>query len=347
MADAKLDIVPPAARQGKPPVWQRELASAVSDPAELCRRLGLPESLLPGMRQAAELFPLRVPEAWIARIRRGDPDDPLLRQVLPLGLETVSPPGYGPDPVGDLDARIGHGILQKYAGRALLIATGACAVHCRYCFRRAFPYADETAARARFRGALEELARRPGIPEVILSGGDPLSLSDARLAELVQGLEAIDSVRRLRIHTRLPVVLPSRVDDLLLDWLGGSRLSVVVVLHVNHPAELDSPARGAIAALRGAGAMVLNQSVLLAGVNDSEDSLVELSEALFDCHVMPYYLHLLDPVEGAAHFDVPAERAVSLHTALMRRLPGFLVPRLVREVPGAPYKMPVTAAARW
>ena len=346
VADAKLDIVPPAGRHDKPPRWREELASAVTDPEELRRRLGLPETLLPGMRRAARLFPLRVPEAWIARIRPGDPADPLLRQVLPLDREAEARPGFGPDPVGDLSARIGSGILQKYAGRALLIATGACAVHCRYCFRRQFPYAAETASRARFRNALEALGKRPDIREVILSGGDPLSLSDDRLAELVAGLEAIPSIRRLRIHTRLPVAVPSRVDERLLNWLGATRMDVVVVLHVNHPRELDGPTREAIAGLRGSGAVLLNQAVLLAGVNDSEDALLDLSEALFDCRVMPYYLHMLDPVEGAAHFFVPSERAVSLHAALMRRLPGFLVPRLVRELAGTPHKIPVTAAAQ-
>jgi EF-P beta-lysylation protein EpmB len=298
------------------------------------------------MLRAASDFPLRVPEAWIARIRPGDPDDPLLRQVLPGAQETVPAEGYSSDPVGDMDARTGPGMLQKYAGRALLIATGACAIHCRYCFRRTFPYADETASRGRWGIALEDLAKRPDITEVILSGGDPLTLSDNRLADLVQALESIPSIRRLRIHTRLPVVLPSRVDDRLTDWLAATSLRTVMAVHVNHPAELDSATRRALRALDETGVTLLNQTVLLRGVNDSAVVLAALSEALFESRVLPYYLHLLDPVQGAAHFDVPESEAIVLHRTLMERLPGYLVPRLVREVPGAAFKITVGGTAQ-
>ncbi len=346
MAEAKLDIVPLASRHGKPAPWQLELARAVRDPAALCRRLALPLDEVAGMRRAAAAFPLRVPEAWIRRIRPGDPDDPLLLQVRPGVLETVPADGFEDDPVGDLDARVGRGILQKYNGRALLIATGACAVHCRYCFRRAFPYAGETASRDRWRPALDELARRPEISEVILSGGDPLTLSDARLGELVAGLEAIPSVRRLRIHTRLPIVIPSRVDEHLTGWLGSTSLRTVVAVHVNHPAELDADTRRSLRSLGETGAMLLNQTVLLRRVNDSPEVLAALSEALFESRVQPYYLHLLDPVRGAAHFDVPEAVAVALHRAVAERLPGYLVPRLVREVPGAAFKITVSGPAQ-
>jgi EF-P beta-lysylation protein EpmB len=335
-----------AGRQGKAPAWRRELAEAIRDPVLLCRRLGLPvEDAAPILEAAAE-FPLLVPESWISRIRPGDPDDPLLLQILPGAGETVPAEGFSRDPVGDLDARVGRGVLQKYAGRALLIATGACAVHCRYCFRRAFPYAEEMASRDRWRAALGELAGRPDITEVILSGGDPLTLSDERLGELVAGLESIRSIRRLRIHTRLPIVLPSRVDEHLTGWLKATSLRVVLAVHVNHPAELDEPTRRALRALEDTGATLLNQTVLLRGVNDSAAVLAGLSEALFESRVLPYYLHLLDPVHGAAHFDVSDSAAVEIHRALMERLPGYLVPRLVREVPGAAFKISVSGTAQ-
>ena len=335
-----------AGRQGKPPAWQRELSEAIRDPVILCRRLGLPAGDTAGMLKAATEFPLRVPESWLSRIRPGDPKDPLLLQILPGALETVHAEGFSRDPVGDLDARVGRGVLQKYAGRALLIATGACAIHCRYCFRRAFPYAEDTASRDRWRAALEELAGRPDISEVILSGGDPLTLSDERLGELVAGLESIPSIRRLRIHTRLPIVVPSRVDQRLTAWLKATSLPTVMAVHVNHPAELDGPTRQALRALEETGVTLLNQTVLLRGVNDSAAVLQTLSETLFENRVLPYYLHVLDPVQGAAHFNVPDSEAIQLHRALMECLPGYLVPRLVREVRGAPFKTDVRETAQ-
>lgn len=326
------------------PNWRQELADAVSDPAELLALLDLDLGLLPNARAAAQRFPLRVPRGFVARMRRGDPRDPLLRQVLPLGLELEPVAGFGADPVGDLASRVAPGVLAKYRGRALLVATGACGVHCRYCFRRGFPYADENPRADDWRGALEAIAADPSITEVILSGGDPLSLSDRRLAELSVRLAAIPHVSRLRIHTRQPVVLPSRVDRGLLGWLGATRLRVVIVLHANHAHELDGAVRAACADLVGVGATLLNQSVLLRGVNDSADALVALSESLFAAGALPYYLHQLDRVAGAAHFAVPDPEARALHAAAAERLPGYLVPRLVREVAGAPRKLPLELA---
>jgi EF-P beta-lysylation protein EpmB len=216
----------------------------------------------------------------------------------------------------------------------LLMTTGACAVHCRYCFRRAFPYARVNAAAGEWRQALQALAASEDVEEVILSGGDPLSLSDRRLAALAEGLARIPHLRRLRVHSRLPVVLPERVTDELLDWFAGGRLKPVLVLHANHANELDADVAAACARLAGAGVTLLNQSVLLRGVNDDSDTLTRLSEHLFDAGVLPYYLHLLDPVAGAAHFDVPERRARELMAGLAARLPGYLVPRLVREESG-------------
>lgn len=325
-----------------PPVrWQQLWREAIRDPAQLLDLLGLPELAGRVSATAAAQFALRVPQGFVARMRHGDPDDPLLRQVLPLDDEDRPVPGFGLDAVGDLAARGGAGVLHKYEGRALLVATGSCAVHCRYCFRRHFPYGEETAAAGQWRESLDYLAADPSITEVLLSGGDPLSLSTAKLAEFTDGLARLPHVRRLRLHTRLPVVLPERVDAELLAWLSRLPQKVVVVIHANHANEIDAPVAAAVAALRGTGALVLNQAVLLRGVNDSVAALADLSERLFEAGVLPYYLHLLDRVAGSAHFEVPADEARQLHEALSAGLPGYLVPRLVREVAGAPAKLPV------
>jgi EF-P beta-lysylation protein EpmB len=282
-----------------------------------------------------------VPRGFVARMRRGDADDPLLLQVLPRAAELRDVPGFTRDAVGDLDARAGRGVLHKYRGRALLVATGSCAVHCRYCFRRHFPYGDETAAANRWHDAIAALGADPSIEEAILSGGDPLSLSTPKLAELTDALAAIPHLKRLRIHTRLPVVLPERIDDDLLRWLAALPFGRVVVIHANHANELDASVAHACAKLAAAGATLLNQSVLLRGINDDAGVLAALSERLFECGVLPYYLHQLDRVAGTAHFEVDDARARALAEALAARLPGYLVPRLVREVAGAASKTPV------
>ncbi len=282
-------------------------------------------------------------------MRHGDAADPLLRQVLPLDAELIETPGYVADPVGDLAALAGQGLLHKYHGRALLVTTGACAIHCRYCFRREFPYGEQHAGRQAFAAALEAIRADSSIVEVLLSGGDPLTLSDRRLAGLLEDLEAIAHVRRVRVHTRLPVVLPERIDDgFLAVWNAPRRLQRIVVIHANHAQELRDAAdvRAALVALQASGTTLLNQSVLLRGVNDSVAALEDLSVALFESGVLPYYLHVLDPVRGAAHFDVPENEARDLHSALTARLPGYLVPRLVREVAGAAAKTMLPPASR-
>lgn len=331
-------MIPETSAIRQTPAWQRELAHAVTDPEELLRLAGLGPEWLPAARVAARLFPLRVPRGFVARMHRGDPRDPLLRQVLPLAEECLATPGFTSDPVGDANAMRIPGLLQKYRGRVLLTATGACAVHCRYCFRRHFPYAEANPGADHWRAALDYIAADDSITEVILSGGDPLTLSDRRLREFTDALTAIPHVKRLRLHTRLPIVLPERVDDGLLDWLGGVGLGVAVVVHANHANEIDESVRTALAHLRETGAALLNQSVLLRGVNDDANALANLSEALFAAGVLPYYLHQLDKVQGAAHFDVPEAPARVLMAELAARLPGYLVPRLVREVAGAPGK---------
>lgn len=321
--------------------WRQVLATAITDPTELWQRLGLPAELLPAARQAAELFGLRVTQPYLARIRHGDPTDPLLRQVLPVSSELIDKEGFTANPVGDLEAMPIPGLLHKYAGRALLLATAACGIHCRYCFRRAFPYTEANPSRNDWAEALAHIQADMSISEVILSGGDPLSLSDQRLAQLAQKLARIPQLRRLRLHTRLPVVVPSRVDDALCEWLAASPLQTVIVLHINHPNEIDVAVEQACSRLRGTGTTLLNQAVLLAGVNDDIDTQTRLSERLFEAGVLPYYLHQLDRVQGAAHFEVADETACRLQQQLRQRLPGYLVPKLVREQAGADSKQPL------
>ena len=326
-------------RHLEPQTWQQELAEAITSPEELAAALSLDPRALVGAHEAADRFPLRVPRSFVARMRPGDLEDPLLRQVLPVPEEFVDEAGYVADPVGEHSAVSAPALLQKYRGRALLITTPTCAVHCRYCFRREFPYAEQNGDAPRWSEALAGIAADPSLEEIILSGGDPLSLSNARLESLTRALAAIPHVRRIRVHTRQPVVLPSRVDEGLLHWLRTSRSPIVIVLHVNHPNELDAELSAACARLRATGITLLNQSVLLARVNDDVEVLSELSARLFDAGVLPYYLHALDRVRGAAHFAVPDGRAQSLVGQLAARLPGYLVPRLVREVAGAPAKV--------
>lgn len=313
--------------------WKAAQAAAITDPAELLEILELPVELLAAARAAARSFPLRVPRGYVARMQRGDANDPLLRQVLPLGAELDEVAGFNNDPVGEAGIDLEPGLLQKYAGRVLLTTTGACGVHCRYCFRRHFPYADQNPRRS-WHKVVERIAADSSIDEVILSGGDPLTLDTPRLREISDALAGIPHLRRVRIHTRQPVVLPERVDAGLLDWLQGVAQQVVMVIHANHANEIDAHVRGALGAVRAQNVTLLNQSVLLKGVNDNADALVQLSEALFAAGVLPYYLHLLDPVAGAAHFDVDEGRAQALLQAVHARLSGYIVPRLVREIAG-------------
>lgn len=306
--------------------------------ADLGRYLDLPESSLRGGLAAAEDFPLFVPREFAAKMEQGNPDDPLLRQVLPVLQETQTAEGFTADPVGDAGATLSPGLLQKYHGRALLVTTGACAVHCRYCFRRHFPYSTAPKGVEAWQPALEAIAEDASIHEILLSGGDPLTLADGILSELVHQIAAIPHVRRLRIHTRLPVMIPSRVTDELLAWLTSTRLRSLVVIHANHPRELGEDVTAALARLAMAGVPLLNQSVLLRGVNDDAATLSELSEKLLDHRVMPYYLHQLDRVEGAAHFLVSKAEGLRLIDTMRRTLPGYAVPRYVEEIAGDPSK---------
>jgi EF-P beta-lysylation protein EpmB len=322
--------------------WQQILAGSVTCPAELLKRLGLcPDQWLAGADAGHLLFPIRVPDPFLARMEYGNPDDPLLRQVLPLIDETRALPGFVNDPLAEADAMATTGLIRKYKSRALLMVTGQCAINCRYCFRRHFPYNEQRLNPQDRQNVLDALTGSPEINEVIFSGGDPLAANDKLLAQWAQALDQIPHLRRLRIHTRLPVVIPQRVCDSLLQWIGKTRLRVVVVLHVNHPAEIDQTTEQALQRLAKAGVTLLNQSVILRGVNDNADVLEQLSERLFDAGVLPYYLHAFDPVAGAHHFAVSDSEAKALTRILLERLPGFLVPRLVRELPGAGSKTPL------
>ena len=319
------------------PPWQAAVRDAVRDAGELARLLDLSPAALGA--SADPKFPLLVPRGFVARMRRGDAADPLLKQVLPRPVELEPADGFTTDPVRE-QALAANGLIRKYPRRALLIGSGTCPVHCRYCFRREFPYQAQLAARDAWEPAVAALRADADVAEVILSGGDPLSLSNRRLGELFAKLNDT-AASTVRVHTRFPIVIPERIDAGLLRLLESTRLRKVVVVHSNHPQELDASVAAAMSALKPHVAALLNQAVLLAGVNDDASILAALSERLFECGVLPYYLHALDPVAGAAHFEVAARRGIELVDELRARLPGYLVPRFVREVPGELSKTPV------
>jgi len=327
-------MIPQTQRLDVKQAWQIALANVIKDPLDLLKQLGLSDKLTAIDGDIVKKFPLRVPQNYINKMRFGDVDDPLLRQVFPLLEEGLTVENFVNDPVGDGLAVTAPGILQKYHGRALLVATGACAIHCRYCFRRHFPYGDSNPLASQWSQTLATLADDSTINEVILSGGDPLILSDSKLAAMIADLEQIPHLKRLRIHTRLPIVLPERVDQHLLSWIKTTSLQVIMVIHANHANEIDDEVEQAMKQLREASCQLLNQAVLLKGVNDNATALYDLSERLSELYVQPYYLHLLDPVAGASHFDVSEQDGITLISQLRTMLPGYLVPRLVREQQG-------------
>ena len=321
------------------PSWQRALQQAVRDIDELAGLLEIPAARLRAV-SCDSGFPLLVPRGFVARMNKRDLDDPLLLQVLPRAAENTGAAGFSDDPLGE-QAIAGEGVIQKYRGRALLIASGACPIHCRYCFRREFPYSEQLASRHGWEGAIGKLKSADDVSEVILSGGDPLSVSNGNLETLFDALETIEPVRCIRIHTRFPITIPERIDAGLLALLGRRSAKLVVVVHCNHANELDHAVETALADLAAAADLLLNQAVLLRGINGDVATLAKLSRRLFDCGVLPYYLNMLDPVTGTAHFEVDDERARSLLANLRSELPGYLVPRLVREIPGASSKTPL------
>jgi len=322
--------------------WQTALIDAITDPAELFQLLQLDSHLLDAAKAAAKLFPFKVPREFVSRMQKGNIDDPLLRQILPLHAELIETPGYTNDPLGEAAVNPVPGLLHKYKSRVLLTLVGTCAINCRYCFRRHFPYADNNPGSAGWEKAVEYIAKDPSITEVILSGGDPLVANDKILFQLSEKLNAIPHIKRLRIHTRIPIILPERITPEFIQWISQLKQKLIIVTHCNHAQEINTAVKIAIAALHQAGATLLNQAVLLKGINDDVQTLAELNEGLFDIHIHPYYLHCLDKVQGAAHFDIEKERAQSLHKELSERLSGYLVPRLVYEAAGALSKLSLT-----
>lgn len=333
--------------------WQEQLINVVRDPHELCHLLDLDLSaflqahsspastthLAKQFQHAAADFPLRVPRSYLQRMKKGDIWDPLLLQVLPQAEEDIAVAGYSKDPLQEKAAEKTTGIIQKYYGRALLMIASACAIHCRYCFRRHFPYEDHRQNKEEWQQALKTIADDPTITEIIYSGGDPLAAPDRLLQWITDNIAAIPHVNTLRIHTRLPIVIPDRIDDSCLAWLKQSRLKVVMVIHSNHANEINDEVRHALHQLKEANVTLLNQSVLLKGVNDSAESLCDLSHALFSAGVLPYYLHLLDKVTGTHHFDLSKEEALKIHRDVKARLPGYLTPKLSQELPNEAYKV--------
>jgi L-lysine 2,3-aminomutase len=318
--------------------WQQQLAEAFDNIEDLCHYLQLSPNDLPISLAAHEKFPIRVPHSFATCIEKGNPNDPLLRQILPIKDETLIHPGFSHDPVGDLKAAAQTGVLHKYHGRVLLINTGSCAINCRYCFRRNFPYADLQLSKQKEDAAVQYIQNDTGIAEVILSGGDPLLLNDARLARLIQQLNRIDHLKRIRIHSRLPIVLPARITDELINTLSQSAHQIIMVVHCNHANEINDRVIGACKTLQNNGITLFNQSVLLKGVNDNAEQLCALSELLFSHGIIPYYLHSLDKASGTTHFEVAESEALTLIRQVQHNLPGYMVPKLVREQAGAASK---------
>lgn len=318
--------------------WQHSLANSITELNELCKLIQLNPSEVHAILGKSS-FPLRVSREFVARIERGNSEDPLLKQILPVSEELIHYEGYSCDPLEEKSSNPVPGLLHKYQSRVLLTVASACAINCRFCFRRHFPYSENNPGTLGWKDAIEYIAADPKIEEVIFSGGDPLVLKDQQLGDLARELSQIPHLKRLRIHTRLPIMIPSRINEELLEWLTGTSLQPVIVIHCNHPNELDQAVIAALHTLRSHQVSLLNQSVLLKGVNDTIDTLIKLNQLLFSSGVLPYYLHLLDPVEGTAHFAVSESKAVELIQEMTHRLSGYLVPKLVREIAGNPSKL--------
>ncbi|WP_217522862.1 EF-P beta-lysylation protein EpmB [Vibrio metschnikovii] len=320
--------------------WLQQLANGISDPEQLLTQLAIDPSPWQSGFKARALFAQRVPQSFVERMEKGNPHDPLLRQVLPLSDEFIIHPGYSTDPLEEQNNAT-PGLLHKYRNRCLLIVKGGCAINCRYCFRRHFPYQDNKGNKSVWQQSLDYIAQHRQLNEVILSGGDPLMAKDHELGWLIEQIAAIPHIKRLRIHSRLPVVIPARITDELVSLCAETRLQVILVTHINHANEINAELSQQLARLRAVQVTLLNQSVLLKGVNDSVPAQVALSEALFDAGVLPYYLHVLDKVQGAAHFYVSDEQARAIIAGLIEQVSGYLVPKLTREIGGRPSKTPL------
>lgn len=315
--------------------WQEQLSSLITDVTQLIAQLELDPHCNQAKCVIDNAFPLRTTHSFVERMQKGDWNDPLLLQILPIKAENTLAEGFCNDPLSERTCNNNKGIIHKYFGRLLMVTTPQCAVNCRYCFRREFDYKSNTLSRKEWQQALEYIEATPSIDEVILSGGDPLVASDAQLNWLIRALENIPHVQRLRIHSRLPIVLPNRINHEFSRIFENTRLQLIMVTHTNHPNELDSTVHQALKRLTQTNFTLLNQAVLLKGINDKSEIQIELSKKLFKMGVLPYYLHLLDKIQGAAHFDCSVMEAKKLHDAMRSQLPGYLVPKLVREVAGA------------
>ncbi|MHC9511264.1 EF-P beta-lysylation protein EpmB [Kangiella sp. M94] len=320
--------------------WKKLLSQAISSPFELLSRLNLAIDDLPYTVLPEHQFIQKVPAPFVECMEKNNPYDPLLRQVLAVSDENQEVAGFVPDPLQEQQSEV-PGLLHKYRSRVLVMLSTACAINCRYCFRREFPYQQHQTGRQGWQAIFDYLNAHPEINEVILSGGDPLAVNDSYLKDFIQQLELIPSVVRLRIHTRLPVVIPQRVTQGLIEALTESRLQTVMVLHINHPNEIGELFAKAANRLHQNGIHLLNQSVLLKNINDSSITLAELSEKLFAHHIQPYYLHQLDKVSGTHHFEVNDSEAIKIMQELNSLLAGFLVPKLVREEAGRSSKTPI------
>lgn len=329
--------------------WQQHLSEAITDLPQLLALLDLPSTLSNHCESPQAAFKLLVPRPFLQRIEKGNPNDPLLLQVLPQALESKAVDGYVKDPLAEAIHSPQKAIIHKYKHRILVITTGACAVNCRYCFRRHFPYGDNQLAQSEWESVLTYLRENPHINEVILSGGDPLMMKDTILSQRIAALETLPQLKRLRIHSRLPVVIPQRINNTLLQWVQHSRLDIIFVFHMNHGNEIDEQVIEAAQKLRAVGVTLLNQGVILRGINDTVESQVLLSEQLFRAGILPYYMFTFDPVEGAAHFDVSIDKAQHLMGQVAAILPGYLVPKLAKEIPGetAKTQFPPTLTANY
>ncbi len=322
--------------------WLKQLTNAISDPQILLEYLDIDPSPWSKGFEAKKLFPQRVPLSFVERMEKGNPHDPLLRQVLPLAEEFEVHSGYSHDPLDEHDTEQ-PGLLHKYKSRVLLIFKSGCAINCRYCFRRHFPYQENKGSKSVWSQNIDYIKQHPEVNEVILSGGDPLMAKDHELDWFIHQVESISHIKTLRIHSRLPVVIPARITTELVERLAHSRLNIVLVSHINHANEINDELRNAIQRLRtrAANVTLLNQSVLLKGVNDDVDTQVALSESLFSCGILPYYLNVLDRVQGAAHYYVSDEKAKEIMAGLLTEVSGYLIPQLTREIGGRSSKIPL------
>ena len=323
--------------------WRQIQRTNITSTARLASFLQIKESHLCKNAQ----FPLNLPMRLAKKMKKGDLQDPLFLQFAPLALEDKHSKLFVIDPTGDKPAQKCDRLIHKYQARALLLVTPACAMNCRYCFRRHFDYSptkSDSLITDSVTKSIQAIAKDPSIKEVILSGGDPLSLSDKSLQTLFDSLDAIDHVKIVRLHSRFLIGIPERITKAFLEMLANSTKTIIFVQHINHIKELDKDILDAFAQIRSLGIPILSQTVLLKGVNDFAEVLEDLFWALAKSSIIPYYLHQLDRVQGAAHFEVPIKKGLQLIQTLQERLPGYAVPRYVQDLPNQKSKSPLTKA---